>query len=81
MATAAARSNVHRLFHPATQVNIPTEDELERIPLAQPGRYRCNQQSADFIRRRCYRLNQDNAVYRFRTMYDGRTLLVFRLSK
>jgi hypothetical protein len=79
MATAA--SNVHHIYPADIRVNIPTDHELEQIPLVFGRPYRCRPKQADFIRRRCWNLNRDNAVYRFRTHYDGKILTVYRLAK
>ena len=59
---------------------MPTDIELMAIPLAGCGEYELSDIESKRLRTRLYSINKNNAAgWRFRTMREGRLLLVWRL--
>lgn len=60
---------------------MPTTADLEAIPLARAGEYELTDREVKQLRARIYDLNRTNlAGRRWRTLRDGRLLLVWRIS-
>ncbi len=57
---------------------MPTDAQLSSIPLARAGEYDLNEKEVITLRRRIYSLNKDGFV-RYRTMRQGRLLMVWRI--
>lgn len=59
---------------------IPSMAEIQAIPRATAGEYELNDREAQKLRSRLYALNKNNAFgWRWRTMRDGRYILVWRI--
>jgi hypothetical protein len=55
-------------------------DKVQRLPKANTGEFELSDAEAKTLRSRIYSLNKDNAAgWRWRTMRDGRFLLVWRI--
>lgn len=62
------------------QKNLPSDDDLLRIPRAMAGEYDLSDRETQTLRRRIYSLNRGNAAgWRWRTMRENGILLVWRI--
>lgn len=57
---------------------IPTEQQVNSIPLARPGVYELSDKEMAATRRFLYGINKDN-IRRYRTMREGPLLFVWRI--
>lgn len=61
-------------------VNLPTDQEIMKIPLARHVEWDLTDKEAQRVRSRIYGINKHNAANRrYRTMRDGSLLLVWRI--
>lgn len=59
---------------------MPTEQDLNRIPLSRAGEYELSDTEMKTLRSRIYSLNKNNAANRrWRTMREGSILMVWRI--
>lgn len=59
---------------------LPTEMEIQAIPLARAGEYELSEKEMKTLRSRIYSLNKNHyAGWRWRTMREGNRLLVWRI--
>lgn len=59
---------------------MPTEDIILSIPLARAGEYELTNREIKVLRSRIYALNKSHVHgWRWRTMREGRNLLVWRV--
>jgi hypothetical protein len=57
---------------------IPSEVSLSKIPLARAGEFHLSENETKQTRRLVYALNKQGN-FRYRTMWDGEALLVWRI--
>lgn len=63
------------------QTSMPTLEQVWQIPLAQAGEFELTDKEAQTLRTRIYAINKNNAWdRRYRTMRDGRLLIVWRIN-
>lgn len=58
--------------------SVPTEAQINPIPLAYPGVYELTDKEMNKTRQRIYAINKD-AIRRYRTMREGALLFVWRI--
>lgn len=59
---------------------MPSEADILRIPLAKAGEYDLTDKEVKTLRGRLYSINKHNvAGFRYRTMREGRLLMVWRI--
>ena len=61
--------------------SIPSETELQAIPIFTPATLEINDEETAKFRRRLYALNRDNIAWRYRTMREKGLLLFWRLTR
>jgi hypothetical protein len=60
---------------------VPSDAELSCIPLVEPTVLEISDRETVKLRRRLYRLNKDNAIWRYRTMRENGLTLLWRLTR
>lgn len=60
---------------------IPSDAELEAIPLVEPTTLEITDRETVKLRRRLYALNRNNVAYRYRTMRENGLTLLWRLTR
>jgi hypothetical protein len=66
---------------PAPIRRVPTDTELQALPLVRPGEFELSDREVTRLRRRIYGLNRENAWWTWRTVRHGPLLLIWRLEK
>ena len=62
------------------RTQFPTNDDIMSIPLAKAGEYELTDKEIKTLRYRIYALNKNNAAgWRWRTLREGRYLMVWRI--
>lgn len=62
------------------RTQVPTDDAIMSIPLAKAGEYELSDREVKTLRYRIYALNKNNAAgWRWRTLREGRFLMVWRI--
>ena len=66
--------------HSRVKTTVPTDQDLLSIPRAAAGEYELSEEEIKKTRARVYSLNKDNAAgYRWRTMREGRLLMIWKI--